>query len=370
MGNVPLTPGDATPEWVTNSLRAGGVIGDDSVVAEVVFDPIGEGVGIVGQLARLTLRYQGNARGAPSSVILKIPSQFPENRAVGDQFDFYQREGRFYEQIGDRSAVRTPACYFNHIDPDTDEYALLLEDFGDRTMISQVTGISDERAEEALRAIASIHAEWWASPVLDTLTWMPRSIDPVMLAAGTHYQHLGSVFSERAADVLSPEALDLVGPIGATWVEMTTDGFARLPPTVVHGDFRADNLMFDDRTTGRDHVGVIDWQIAFRGAGITDVAYLLTQSMAIDDRRLHERRLVASWYDALCAALGAAPNGFDADDAWTEYRGATPGLTVYPVVALGSMDAANDRGVQLVSAMAERAFTAVLDLDAATFVPG
>ena len=39
------------------------------------------------------------AAGAPGTVILKIPSQYPENRAVGDHFDFYQREGRFYEQL-------------------------------------------------------------------------------------------------------------------------------------------------------------------------------------------------------------------------------------------------------------------------------
>jgi hypothetical protein len=369
MGNVPWTPAEATPEFVTTALRSGGVIDDGSSVAEVEYDVIGEGVGIVGQLARMTLRYGGDAIGAPSSMILKIPSQYPENRMIGDHFDFYQREGRFYEQIGDRSAVRTPHCYYNHIDPEANEFALLLEDFGDRTIISQVSGIGPERAEEAVRAIALIHAEWWMSPMLDSLTWMPRIVDPVSLAAGAHYQQAAPVFADRAGDVLSDEALRLVEPIGASWVTMATDGFGRVPTTVVHGDFRADNLMFDDHQSGREHVGVIDWQISYRGAGVTDVAYLLTQSMTVETRRAHERDIVAAWYDALASALGAAPDGFDAEDAWTEYRRATPGLTVYPVVALASMDPANDRGLQLVTAMAERAFTAVLDLEAAAFLP-
>ena len=72
-------------------------------------EPIGVGVGIVGQLARLQLRYEGPAKGAPGMVVLKMPSEFPENRAVGDHFNFYEREGRFYQQIGAKLNVRTPA---------------------------------------------------------------------------------------------------------------------------------------------------------------------------------------------------------------------------------------------------------------------
>ena len=108
--------GDAA--FVTAALREGGVIGADSAVAEVAHEPIGVGVGIVGQLARLQLRYEGQAEGAPGMVVLKMPSEYPENRAVGDHFNFYEREGRFYQQIGAKLNVRTPRCYWNHIDPD------------------------------------------------------------------------------------------------------------------------------------------------------------------------------------------------------------------------------------------------------------
>ena len=88
-------------------------------------------MGIVGQLARLQLRYEGPAKGAPGTVILKMPSQYPENRAVGDHFNFYEREGRFYQQLGAKLNVRTPHCYWNHIDPETRSFGLLLEDLGD-----------------------------------------------------------------------------------------------------------------------------------------------------------------------------------------------------------------------------------------------
>ena len=130
MAELPATTADATPAFLTDALREGGAIGADTTVAEVAHEPIGVGVGIVGQLARLQLRYEGPAKGAPGMVVLKMPSEFPENRAVGDHFNFYEREGRFYQQIGAKLNVRTPRCFWNHIDPETRSFGLLLEDLG------------------------------------------------------------------------------------------------------------------------------------------------------------------------------------------------------------------------------------------------
>ena len=56
------------------------------------------------------------------------------------------------------------------------------------------------------------------------------------------------------------------------------------------------------------------------------------------------------------------------DLAWTQYRRASLGTTVYPVTAMGAMDPANERGRELVTAMAVRAFAASLDLDAASLL--
>ena len=107
MVEVPHTTQDADAAFVTAALRESGVLSSGTSVAELEHDVIGEGVGIVGQLARLQLRYQGQAAGAPGTVILKIPSQYPENRAVGDHFNFYEREGRFYQQLADKVPLRT-----------------------------------------------------------------------------------------------------------------------------------------------------------------------------------------------------------------------------------------------------------------------
>ena len=369
MNNVPLVTEDASPEFLTRALQSTGVIDADTVVAEVEHDRIGEGVGLMCSLARLTLRYKGAAHGAPSSVILKLPSPLPENRGIGDHFGFYEREGRFYAEISESLPVRVPHCYYNHIDTDENQFALIIEDFGGRTMVSQVAGIEFERAAEAVRALALVHAEWWTSPQLDTLTWMPRAIDEQIISAGFQYRRVWDHFVELFADRLPDGAIDLGERIGPSWEAMHTALYERTPTTICHGDFRADNLMFDDSSTGRDHVGILDWQIVYRGGGIGDVCYLTTQSMTVDDRRAHERELVGIWFDTVCSALGSVPAGYSAERAWDDYRSATGNMTVYGVVGGGGLDPSNERGLELVTDIACRSFTAALDLGAGTSIP-
>ena len=361
---VPTRTDAATADFLTAALRSTGAIDADTFVAEVEHDRIGEGVGLMCELARLTLRYRGPAHGAPSSVILKVPSNFPENRNVGDHFRLYEREGRFYEHIGRSIPVRTPTCLYNHIDTANDRFALLLEDFGARTMVSQVVGLDSERTAEAARAIARVHARFWDAPELDSFDWMPRAIDPEVLGAGESYRQAWPAFRERFGDDLPNGATELAELVGSTWESVAESMYNDSPLTVCHGDYRADNLMFDDTTTGDDHVGVLDWQISFRGPGVGDLAYLITQSMTAEDRRRHDRSIVEQWYAELSSSLGREPDGFSIDDAWDGYRRGTASMTALPVIGGAQADLANERGVELVHDMAVRAFSAALELDA------
>jgi hypothetical protein len=372
MVDVPVRTEAADAAFVTAALREGGVLGSDSAVAEVTHQAIGEGVGIVGQLARLSLRYEGNAPGAPGTVILKIPSQYPENRAVGDHYDFYAREGRFYQQLADKVPMRTAGCFWNHVDPESNTFGMLLEDLGERTMISQVAGIPGMRAAEALRALARLHGTWWGASALDSLTWMPSLDDPINLSAGQNYREAWPRFLELIEDGIPAEGIDIGARTKEQFELLIHKGMAEAASTVCHGDFRGDNLMFDDRATGDDEVAVLDWQIAYRGPAVTDVAYFLCQSLTLEERRAHERDLLRGWYDAVVEAVrteqGRALDDYPFELAWDHYRRAALGTTVYPVVGIAQMDPANERGVELTRAMANRAFTACLDLQSADYL--
>jgi len=282
---------------------------------------------------------------------------------------FYVREGCFYAELGDTMPIRTPRCYFNHIDTESNTFALLLEDFGHRTMVSQIAGIDAERATDAVRALARVHARFWESPDLAAATWLPRAIDPAIMAAGGAYRDAWPRFVELFGDRLPDGSIELGEQVGATWETTQAALYERCPETFIHGDFRADNLMFDDDADDDERVGLLDWQISYRGGGVTDICYLLTQSMTLEDRRTHEQPIVRTWYDAVCEGLGGAPEGYSADDAWTDYRAATGNMTVYGVVAGGSLDPSNERGMHLVADMAGRSFLAALDLGAADLIP-
>jgi hypothetical protein len=214
-----------------------------------------------------------------------------------------------------------------------------------------------------------VHGAWWSSPTLDSLGWMPRLDDPINLAAGQSYRDAWPLCEERIGRDLPPGAIELAQRTQTVFEDLLRVEVAEAPVTICHGDFRVDNLMFDDGAPEDDRVAVLDWQISYRGPAISDVAYFLCQSLTVEERRAHEEALVRGWYDALTAALGGEPVDYSFELAWLQYRRASLGTTVYPVTAVGAMDPANERGRELLLAMATRSFTAALDLDAGDLLP-
>ena len=60
---IPTTPEDLTAEWLGTALAEGGLPGCE--VGAVTTERIGEGVGFIGQLHRLTIEYASAPEGAP-----------------------------------------------------------------------------------------------------------------------------------------------------------------------------------------------------------------------------------------------------------------------------------------------------------------
>lgn len=355
---VPREFEDITPAGLTTLLREAGALRAGTVTA-LSIEPIGVGVGFLGQVARLRPAYHGADGGAPASLIGKLPTLDPGGREICRLFNFYEREARFYRELTRRVPVRVPRCYATLTDAEADNHLILMEDFASLSMGDDATGCSVAEAERAIRSIAGLHAAWWASADLERLDWMPLCNAPVHQSAQPAYQQCAPYFLQMFGDSLSSRMRAITETLGPRVVDML-NLFTRPPMTIAHGDFRLDNLFFE--AAG---VAMIDWQISFRGRGAFDVAYFLSGCLEPEVRRVEEMRLLRLWHEL--ATGGRADYTFD--DALLDYRRAVLQCHVYTVIATGSLNPANERGMAVFRAWLRRRTTAIEELDAGELMP-
>ena len=109
---IPITAEDFTPDWVTAALQSSGALGDERVTA-VEASPVGEGAGFLGSLARLAVTYDRPRAGAPATVVAKFPALIEVNRELAVQYQVYEREARFFNEIkATITAMPTPEAFY------------------------------------------------------------------------------------------------------------------------------------------------------------------------------------------------------------------------------------------------------------------
>ncbi len=136
MATFPTVIDEVEAQWLTNSLRSSGSLAADSKVTEFDIEPIGMGVGIMGLLYRLSLRYDTEGAG-PATSVLKLASADPQARHMAQVFRFYEKEVGFYRKFAELTPIPTTACYAANHDPETDDFVLLFEDVGDAIVHSR-----------------------------------------------------------------------------------------------------------------------------------------------------------------------------------------------------------------------------------------
>src|SRR6478609_7717673 len=104
---------DLTPAYLTDALGA-------DVVAATV-EPVGVGVGLIGQLYRVTPSYADGATG-PVSVIAKLPGATEESRFVAMVLNMYQEECGFYRELAATSAALSPASHHVYFEDESHDF--------------------------------------------------------------------------------------------------------------------------------------------------------------------------------------------------------------------------------------------------------
>ena len=313
--DFPAHPDNLTADWLTDTLRATGVLRQASVTSLTIQD-LGTEKGMTAQRARLRLAYDTVDPDGPRSLIAKCSAADPQARAMIHAMGFYEREVCFYEQLAARIPLRTPRCYFSLIDPASGASLLLLEDLAHARNGSWVAGCSAAEADSAIRMLAAFHAAWWAHPDLGAMHWLAlRGFSALEKVEEMWQATWGPCVNRLGA--AGPSNIRQIGD----WLErhagrLSALLYAEPPCTIIHNDFQADNLFFGSAEDGHPLI-VIDWQLVTRGRGVWDVAYFLGGNLDPDDRRQHELRLLHTYHRLL---LEHGVQGYTFDQCLDEYR--------------------------------------------------
>lgn len=352
---IPASPEDVTADWLSEVLSRA----DRAVrVQAVEVSPIGTGQ--TGATYRVAVRYAGGRGDLPDSFVVKLPAQ---EDAVRDRVALsYRSEHAFYSGVADTVEVPLPRCYHCALADDGAEFALLLADMAPAEQGDQIRGCTLEEARLAVAALAGLHGPRWCDPAWLSFagTVMPKADeatarglgDITRLAAQTTLDRLGPRMDPAdAATVL--ESADLI----AAWLLGAPERFSLL-----HGDYRLDNLLFNP---ARTRVTVVDWQTLAVGLPARDLAYFIATSLAPDDRALYERELVEIYHRAL---EGHGVRDYDAQTCWRDY---CFGMLQVPLITtLGfAFSAATERGDDMVLAMLARGSRAIRELGTLGLIP-
>lgn len=361
---VPSSPDQLSSEWVTGTLKSGGYLEPGTSVRVVEATPVGQGVGILCQLFRLSLDYAGTRpAGAPASVIAKLPSSEEQTRNLASAFKFYEREVRFYEDLARELSITVPRAFHRAFDADGGGFVLLLEDLGHMRMGDQIAGATATECDLLIRTLAAHHAKWWNSGRLNDLPWLPTAASDLNKGGMLLYPDALPAFLSQFGDRLSPGIVGLAERYASAAGGML-ERFERGDRTVCHGDWRLDNFFFGRDSTDPP-VAVLDWQIAIQAVGTYDLGYFMSQSVDVGTRREHEQRLLDLYHDTLVAS---GVRGYSRDQMIDDYRWTLLFCLTYPVMSVGFGDLANERGATLNRVMTERCLAAIEDWDCASLI--
>lgn len=341
----PTTAEAITPVWLSSVLGTS--------VRSVEVSAVGTGQ--MGDSARLSLVYDDPAAPLPATMVVKLPAADPTSRATAVAGRSYEIEVRFYQQLAPHLPVRTARLFHADVEPGTADFVLVLEDLAPARQGDQLAGCSVDQAALAVTEVAKLHAPRWGDPGLAGIEWLDRrharrALDPLTLMP-----QLWIGFTDRYGDALDPEVIE----VGERFIARLATWYDRRPEpwSIVHNDYRLDNLLFGDHAGGPP-IAVVDWQTTSHGPPVADVSYFVGAGLLPDQRRRHELDLVRAYHQAVTAA---GVQGWSWDRCWEDYRRyAYAGL--HMAVLASMIVERTPRGDEMFLAMAHRHARQVVDL--------
>jgi hypothetical protein len=339
-------PTAAEPDYLTEALHRCGALADGSVSGVVVESSRAT---LLSRIIRLSLSYDGDAEGAPRSIILK--TGLPER--AGARWNGGPNEVAFYTRIAADMPLRVvPRCFDADWDAEAKEWHLLLEDLTDShfTLGNWPMPPTLAQSREIVAARARFHAVWWDDPRLGVSvgTWL--SPDDRQLR--TFAQQVES-FADLVGDRLSDERRNLYQQLIDAGPRLNQRVHSHRNMTIIQGDAHVWNV-FLPRTSDSGDVLLFDWDAWRADVATDDLAYMMALHWFPDYRRRFERHLLDHYHAGLVAH---GVTGYDRLALDDDYR-----LSVLWQLATPVWQAANDIPSWIWWVHLERIFMAIDDL--------
>ncbi len=312
---------DLTVDWLKNALTQGEIslaLSDPADICEFSIEQIGSRTNLMGQLYRCRFASETDVQKKPSSVVIKLPARDALARWVAKKFSAYEREFYFYRDAAPCISVRTPKLLHGDFKRKGNRFVIVLEDLGAMKTYPEVPGADADQAAIAVRNLARIHGRFWNQENnsalkriygLSSLSY--GFIERLMLqvcfmSVRRQFGHLFSDHSRRVAEAVFAELNSILAQLRAG------------PSTLVHGDYRLENMLFSDRAdSDLPSFAILDWQGCGRGCGLYDIAYFFATSLEIETRRNIERNLLQEYWTGL---LQEGVTDYSFDVCWQTYR--------------------------------------------------
>ncbi|MGB8861652.1 MAG: phosphotransferase [Ilumatobacteraceae bacterium] len=350
MGDTVIpTVDDLTAEWFTDLLRRNARLDEATAVAAVDVQRFGAAESMMSALYCVGLTFDGPTE-APSSLIVKLASESDEQRFIAAVFKFYEREIRFYNENAAQVRVSIPHCLLASINTEDHSFVLVLEQITGRRQVDQIDGLSFQDARLALLNLADLHAPFWGKDLDAEAETFFRFDSPLMHSVmPDHFAGDWAKVRAKVIDELPPEIIELCDG-RREWTGALLQAM-QSPDTICHGDFRADNLLFDEG----EGLLALDFQLAAVSHGMTDVAYLISQSVNDEVAANRADELI----DAYLGRLAEHGIVLDRDEAMAPYQA---GLVFYLSIPIGLLvlEHVPERADRLGRAMLRRASAEII----------
>ena len=326
---IPQEGSEFTADWFTDLFQEQ----YGAAVLDVSREVIGTGVGFVGEIHRCFLSWDATRGDLPASVIVKVPSKLPLNRSLGEGLQLYEREVIAYEKLSSNMGLPMPNVLYSAMDDDPTpwldsvinflfsrlplggvswltvkflelasknprlrRYVLVLEDIADARPPSQVEGGSLDDALISLATLAKFHAHHWMneeSIAVSDRIWALNRLPKVSQAS---YARNREEFIGRFGELVGDEKMRVIDDTQDRLEDLLAP-LAQDPWTLLHGDYRLDNIMF--RPNGE--IVVIDYQLLSKGRPGWDVAYFITTALSADYKS-EEETMLKHYHETLLRA--------------------------------------------------------------------